>query len=53
MREILKKQIIESYEQILNKIAEKNSTYVKERFEEFSKNNNFILDNFWGIKRKL
>ena len=52
-REILKKQIMEIDEQILSKIAEKNFKYVKERFEELSKNNNFSLDNFWKIKRKL
>ena len=46
MREILKKQIMEIYEQISNKIAEKNSIYAKERFEELSKNGNISLDNF-------
>ena len=40
-------------EQILSKIPEKNFKYVKERCEELSKNNNFSLDNFWKIKRKL
>ena len=40
-------------EQILSKIAEKNFKYVKERFEELSKNNNSSLDNFWKIKSKL
>ena len=40
-------------EQILSKIAEKSFKYVRERFEELSKNNNFSLDNFWKIKRKL
>ena len=29
-----------------------NFKYVKERFEELSKNNNFTLENFWKIKRK-
>ena len=29
-----------------------NFKYVKERFEELSKNNNFSLENFWKIKRK-
>ena len=51
--EILNEQIVEIDEQILSKIAEKNFKYVKKRFEELRKNNNFSLDNFWKIKRKL
>ena len=31
----------------------KNSSYIKERLKELSKENNFSVDNFWKIKKKF
>ena len=52
-RRISKGRTVRIEKMIHELIAEKHSSYIKERLEELSKEDKFSVDNFWKIKRNF